>query len=305
MKKIKLPINGWLNLWKPVGMSSMQAVAKARHLLNAAKAGHAGTLDPMADGILPIAFGEATKLIPLLHEAHKAYEFTVRWGQQTNTDDAEGDVIATSAIRPTKAQIEAALPAFIGLVEQVPPAFSAIKINGQRAYALARAGEDVQIASRHVQIDALTLLAIPDSDTAVFRVECATGTYVRSIARDLALKLGTKAHCLTITRVYVGIFDQKSSISLESLAQMPYTDAQGSLWPLAKALDDIPAIAITDSEAQRLRRGQDIRFISKIDSARLPDPAPTGQILAVHGDDIVAICSLDGVTLQPNRVLNN
>ncbi len=302
-KRLKLPVNGWLNVWKPVGMSSMQAVAKARWLFNAAKAGHAGTLDPLADGILPIAFGEATKLIPLLHEAAKAYRFTVRWGVQTNTDDSEGDSIATSDHRPIREQITAALPQFTGDIQQIPPKFSAVKINGERAYAMARAGQDVVITARPVRIDQFTLIDTPDSETAVFEVRCGTGTYVRSLARDLALTLGTVGHCLTITRIYVGDFTEKTSISLESLEEMPYESRQATLWPLAKALDDILAIAITDTEAQRLQRGQDVRFLSKIDSARLPDPVPQGQILAVYGDQIIAICSLNGVTLHPERVL--
>lgn len=304
-KRQKLPINGWLNVWKPVGMSSMQAVAKARWLLSAAKAGHAGTLDPLADGILPIAFGEATKLIPLLHESRKAYRFKVRWGIQTNTDDSEGDAIATSDARPTTDQINAALPDFIGTIDQVPPSFSAVKIDGQRAYAMARAGQDVVITARPVHIDSFTLTETPDSDTAIFEVQCGTGTYVRSLARDLALKLGTVGHCLTITRIYVGDFDQNTSISLENLEQMPYESRQASLWPLAKALDDILAIAITDTEAQRLQRGQDVRFLSKMDSARLPETAPNGQILAIYGDQVIAVCRLDGVTLHPERVINN
>ena len=292
-------------MWKPHGMSSMQAVAKVRRHFNAAKAGHAGTLDPLAEGILPIAFGEATKLIPLLQESIKAYRFHVRWGEQTNTDDTEGEVIATSSNRPTKELIEAALPDFIGTIDQVPPAFSAVKIDGQRAYALARAGEEVKITARPVQIDALTLIEMPDPDTTVFEVTCGTGTYVRSIARDLALKLGTVAHCTRIIRIFVGSFTENTAILLENLVESDYTTATASLWPLAKALDDILAIAITDTEAQRLRRGMDVPLISKMDSARLPNVSPDEKLIALHNDDVVAICRLENATLYPVRVLNN
>ncbi len=304
MKKQKNKISGWLNLWKPTGISSMQAVARVKWLYNAAKAGHAGTLDPAADGILPIAFGEATKLIGLLHESPKAYRFTVRWGAATNTDDAEGEVIATSPSRPTAQQINAALPQFIGTLDQIPPAFSAVKINGVRSYAAARAGETVQLAPRPVHIEKFELMNTPDADTAVFEVTCGTGTYVRALARDLAENLGTKAHCLTITRIFVGKFKEKESILLENLEEMPYESRGSLLWPIAKGLDDIPALAVTDTEAQRLRRGNELRFISKIDSARVPKLQPGETILALHHDDVVAICSLDGVTLKPIRVLN-
>jgi tRNA pseudouridine55 synthase len=305
VKKQKNNVNGWLNLWKPYGMSSMQAVAKVRRHFNAAKAGHAGTLDPLAEGILPIAFGEATKLIPLLQESAKAYRFTMRWGIQTNTDDIEGEVIATSPSRPAREQIEAALPSFTGLIDQVPPAFSAVKIDGQRAYARARAGEQVVITPRPVQIDALTLIDMPDADTAIFEVTCGTGTYVRSIARDLALKLGSVAHCTRIIRIFVGNFTENTAILLENLVESDYTTATASLWPLVKALDDILAITITDTEAQRLRRGMDVPLISKMDSARLPRISPDERLIALHDDHVVAICRLENAMLYPVRVLNN
>jgi tRNA pseudouridine55 synthase len=304
MKRQKNLVNGWLNLWKPAGISSMQAVAKARWLYNAAKAGHAGTLDPAADGILPIAFGEATKLIPLLHESAKAYRFTVRWGEQTNTDDTEGEIVATSPNRPTAEAIHAALPRFTGVINQIPPAFSAVKINGVRSYAAARAGETVVLAARPVHIARFDLVNIIDAQTAVFEVECGTGTYVRALARDLAEVLGTKAHCLAITRVFVGKFSEDTAILLANLEEMPYESRGSLLWPIAKGLDDIPALAVTDTEAQRLRRGNEVSFISKMDYARLPKLNPEEVLLAMHGETIVAICSLDGATLKPNRVLN-
>lgn len=303
-KRPKIAYHGWLNLWKPVGMSSMQAVAAVRRHLNAVKIGHAGTLDPAADGVLPIALGEATKLIPLLHEDLKSYRFGVNWGAATNTDDAEGEVLETSENRPSPEAINAILSRFTGAIQQVPPAFSAIKINGQRAYALARAGETFEIASREIYIDTLQLIET-DEHSAVFEVTCGTGTYVRSLARDMAMVLGTLGHCSFITRLHVGKFTEHNAISLENLLEMDYTTVSATLWPLAIGLDDILAIAVTDTETQRLQRGNEVRFLSKMDSARLPAiDDPEAPVLALNGDNVVAICRLNGVTLQPTRVLN-
>lgn len=303
IKRKKIAYDGWINLWKPVGISSMQAVAAVRRQLNAAKIGHAGTLDPAADGILPIALGEATKLIPLLHDSLKTYRFGVNWGVATNTDDTEGEVTDTSDVRATDEQINTILPQFVGTIQQIPPAFSAIKINGERAYALARKGETFEISARPVYIDSIELVeSTPDS--AVFEVTCGTGTYVRSLARDMAAKLGTLAHCGFITRVNVGRFTEKTSISLENLQQIDYTEANAILWPLLNGLDDILVIAVNDTETQRLQRGMDLKFLSKMDADRLPMTPPDGPVLAVNGDRVIAICTLTGVTLQPNRVLN-
>lgn len=302
-KRPKIAYHGWINLWKPVGLSSMQAVAALRRHLNAAKIGHAGTLDPAADGILPIALGEATKLIPLLQDGLKTYRFGVIWGVATNTDDSEGEVVATSDTRPSDEAIHAVLPLFTGEIQQVPPPYSAIKINGERAYALARKGESFEISARPVYIDSLELIE-NSGDSAVFEVTCGTGTYVRSLARDMAEKLGTKAHCSFITRTNVGKFTEKTSISLENLLQIDYTEANAIMWPLVNGLDDILVIAVNDTELQRLQRGNEIRFLSKMDAARLPATDPDGPVLAVYQDRVIAICTLKGVTLQPNRVLN-
>lgn len=282
----------------------MQAVAAVRRHLNAEKIGHAGTLDPLADGILPIALGEATKLIPLLHDNLKSYRFGVNWGAATNTDDMEGEVVATSPVRPTPEQIEAVLPQFTGLIQQTPPAFSAIKINGQRSYALARAGEAVELSSREIYIDSFESIE-SNENQAVFQIICGTGTYVRALARDMAQLLGTCGHCGFITRTNVGRFTEEMSISLEKLQEMDYTACSTLLWPLANGLDDILAIAVTDTEATALRRGMAVRFLSKMDAARLPQSEPDGPVLALNGEDVVAICTLKGVTLQPVRVINN
>lgn len=303
VKRQKIAYNGWINLWKPVGISSMQAVAAVRRHLNAKKIGHAGTLDPMADGILPIALGEATKLIPLLHDDLKTYRFGVTWGSSTNTDDTEGEITATSDTRPSESGIKALLPDFTGEIAQIPPAFSAVKIDGKRAYALARAGQEVVISPRNVFIDSLTLVS-HQGDSSVFEVTCGTGTYVRSLARDMAQKLGTLGHCSFITRINVGKFTENTSISLENLTEIPYTQHEAILWPLASGLDDILALAVMDTEAQRLQRGMDVKFLSKMDFDRLSALNPDNPCIAVFQDKVVAVCRINGATLYPVRVLN-
>lgn len=304
-KRPKLKIDGWLNVWKPVGISSMQAVAQARRLMGAAKAGHAGTLDPLADGILPIAFGEATKLIPLLQDGLKTYQFTVRWGVQTTTDDLEGEVMATSDQRPTRNGIEDVLQDFIGAIQQVPPAYSAVKIDGQRAYALARAGEEVVIQPREVYIDSLKLLNQTDSDHADFEMVCGTGTYVRSLARDMAQKLGTVGHCTRITRTNVGGFTKVNAILLEKWDELGHSAPQDAILPLSFGLDDIPAVALRDEEAHRLLHGQSVKFVSMADIGRIP-VMPDGQeiALALSGEKVIAMVDVKGPVLRPIRILN-
>ena len=304
-KRQKNKIDGWLNVWKPVGQSSMQTVSQARRIMGAAKAGHAGTLDPLAEGILPIAFGEATKLISLLQDGLKTYRFTVKWGEQTNTDDTEGEVIATHAHRPTPDAIRNALAEFTGFVQQVPPQFSAVKIDGERAYKLARAGEEVTIASREIYIDSLHLLNTPDIDHAVFEMVCGTGTYVRSLARDLALTLGTVAHCTAIIRTKVGGFRENEAILLDNLGELGHSAAQDALLPRAFGLDDIPAVALRDEEAHRLLHGQSVKFVSMVDFNRIP-VLPDGQsiALAMLEDKIIAMVEIAGPVLRPVRILN-
>jgi tRNA pseudouridine55 synthase len=304
-KRNKIKIDGWLNVWKPAGQSSMQAVAQARRILGAAKAGHAGTLDPLAEGILPIAFGEGTKLIPLLQDGLKTYRFRVKWGEQTNTDDTEGEVIATSDTRPTRDAIENALPDFIGHIQQIPPAFSAVKIDGQRAYKLARAGEEVVIQPREVYIDSLILVNQVDNNTAELEMVCGTGTYVRSLVRDLAVKLGTVAHCTAIIRTKVGGFVQNQAILLDQLAEIGQSGAQDALLPLAFGLDDIPAVALRDEEAHRMLHGQSVTFMAMADYTRIPH-MPDGQTiaLAMLEDKVIAMVEVAGPVLRPVRILN-
>lgn len=252
-------IDGWIALDKPVGMTSTQAVGKVRWLFKAQKAGHAGTLDPLASGILPIALGEATKTVPFAMDRDKVYRFTVRWGEARSTDDAEGEIIATSAARPGEAAIRDALKAYEGDIEQVPPRFSAIKVDGERAYDLARAGEEVELKARPVTIYRAELLGCPDADHAEFEIECSKGTYVRSLARDLAEDLGTKGYVSALRRTDVGPFGAENAISLEKLEALSHSAAHFEhLLPVETVLDDIPALAITGEQAQRLRQGRSV-----------------------------------------------
>ncbi len=248
----KRAISGWIILDKPLGMTSTQAVGKLRWLYRAEKAGHAGTLDPLATGILPIALGEATKTVPFVQEGGKRYLFEILWGTQTSTDDAEGDVIATSDHRPAEADIRAALPAFTGTIMQRPPAFSAIKIDGERAYDLARAGETVEIAPRPVTIDELTLVE-HGPERSRFEMACEKGTYVRALARDLAAALGTCGHVSLLRRTAVGGFTEADTISLDAIEASPDRDAL--LRPIAIALGHLPELRMSGPDAALIRNG--------------------------------------------------
>lgn len=308
-RKSGLKLNGWIILDKPLEMTSTSAVNKVRYLLNANKAGHGGTLDPLATGILPIALGEATKTINHIQDGQKTYHFTVTWGQATDTDDAEGDVIETHDHRPVEKDIIAILPNFTGLIEQVPPKFSAIKINGERAYDLARAGKPVEMKSRSAMIYDIQLIK-HDNDTATFEVLCGKGTYMRSLARDIALKLGTVGHVTYLRRLKVGVFDENMSISLDDLEKrVQDAPADTILHPVETALDDIPDLALTPAEAARLRNGQAIQFISRADIARLhkagiETPANDCTALAKSDDTPIAVVAVMGVEIRPVRVLN-
>ena len=252
-------VHGWLILDKPLGLTSTQVLGKARRFVGGKKAGHGGTLDPLASGILPLAFGEATKLIPYVMDGEKEYLFTVLWGQQRTTDDAEGEVMAVSDCRPDQKSILEAIPSFLGEIDQTPPTFSAIKIGGQRAYDLARAGKPPEMEPRKVQIHELELLSCSSIDAADFRVKCGKGTYIRSLARDLALKLGTFGHVGALRRTKVGPFTLESAISLDKLENLSHNEAaHEALLGISSALDDIPGLNLTTSEAQRLRAGQSL-----------------------------------------------
>ena len=291
-------IDGWVVLDKPVGLGSTPAVSRVRRLFGAQKAGHGGTLDPLASGILPIALGEATKTVPFVMDGRKEYRFTLRFGEARSTEDAEGEVTATSDVRPTDEAIRGALGAFLGEIEQVPPAFSALKIDGQRAYDLARAGEAPEMKSRRVRIEALELLARPDRDHADFGVTCGKGTYIRSLGRDLAVALGTVGHLSALRRTAAGPFREEAAISLPKLEALGHIPALlGALVPVVTALDDIPALALTETQADRLRHGQPIILTR--------DAPSSGVLLRAELDErLVALVRSDGAALQPVRVFN-
>jgi tRNA pseudouridine55 synthase len=295
------PLHGWLVLDKPLGSSSSQAVGRVKRLTGAAKAGHGGTLDPLATGVLPIALGEATKTVAWAMAGRKTYRFAVRWGEERATDDAEGTVVAQSPRRPDRAAIEAALPAFTGAILQVPPKFSALKVAGRRAYGLARAGEAVELAPRRVEVAALRLVAIPDADHAELVAEVGKGTYVRSLARDLGRALGTCAHVAALRRTRVGRFAEAQAIGLDKLEEIGQLPALFTyLLPIETALDDIPALALSEAEAARLRHGQ------AIDLAGAGERALTQgeMVCATSGGRPVALAEVQGGRLRPVRVLN-
>src|SRR5882757_2274461 len=291
-------VDGWVVLDKPLGLGSTPAVGRVRRLFGAQKAGHGGTLDPLATGVLPIALGEATKTVPWVMDGRKEYHFTLRFGQARSTEDAEGEVTAESAVRPADSAILAALGAFLGEIEQRPPAYSALKIDGKRAYDLARAGETVELARRKVVIERLELVGRPDTDHADFVVGCGKGTYIRSLGRDLALSLGTVGHLAALRRTRAGPFTEAQAISLPKLEALGHIPALfGALAPVATALDDIPALALTETQADRLRQGQPV-FLPE-------DAPPSGTLLrAEFGSRLVALVRSDGASLQPVRVFN-
>lgn len=295
-----ISLNGWLILDKPLEMSSAQLVARVKRFTKAKKVGHGGTLDPLATGILPIALNEATKTFQWLVNQEKSYRFTVHWGQQTATDDREGEVVAESENRPTRAQIEALLPAFTGNIMQAPPTYSAIKQGGKRAYAQARAGEAVQLAERPVEVHALTLESMSDADHAVFHLRCGKGVYVRSLARDMGQVLGCYGHVSALRRLSVDKFDEKTAITLAKLAEIVEEGCLHShLLPMADALDDIPGISITGQQAKQVRNGQTV-MVSEM--AKLPLET---TIRLLHDGKLVAVARTGSSGLKLLRVFND
>jgi len=297
----RIPLHGWLVLDKPVGLSSAQAVAAVRRITNAAKAGHGGTLDPLASGLLPIALGEATKTVSYVMDGAKTYRFAVRWGEARSTDDAEGAIIATSPVRPGADAIMAALPRFTGEIEQMPPAYSALKVAGERAYELARRGEIPALMARRVRIDRLALIEVQPGQ-ATLEMDCGKGTYVRSLARDLAQALGTCGYVAELRRIRCGPFLESQSISLEKLREFGHI-AASFVRPVATALDDIPALAVTEDEAQRLSRGQPIP-VREPGSARFFHSGP-GETMAraETPERLVALVRIADGMVHPVRVL--
>ncbi len=253
-RSTRVEVTGWINLDKPVGITSTQAVGRLKFLFNAKKAGHAGTLDPLASGVLPVAFGEATKTVPIVQDGAKAYRFRVRWGEESATDDAEGEIVARSGTRPSPAEIEAMLPRFTGLIEQTPPTFSAIKIDGARAYDLAREGETFEIAARPIHVYRLALMEA-EADTAILEAECGKGAYVRAIARDLGRALGCYGHVIELRRTRVGPFCADTGVPLDRLPDDAELMARAML-PLQAGLHELPALPVDRSGAAILKRGQ-------------------------------------------------
>jgi tRNA pseudouridine55 synthase len=304
-----LPIHGWLNLDKPVGPTSTQAIGRVRRITGAARIGHAGTLDPLASGVLPIALGEATKTVPYIQDAQKTYRFTVRWGQATNTDDAEGEVVSESAARPDQSDIETVLPRFTGRIQQIPPVYSAIKIGGQRSYALARAGKAAELEPRPVSIHSLRLIERSDPDHAVFEMETGKGAYVRALARDMAVSLGTFGHVVALRRLAVGQFRAEAAYPLDFDA-LP-SDIAGlteQILPIETALDDIPALALTADEAHRLRCGQAVGLFTHQHRDWLAELIAEGRdhgiVLALWQGKAVAMVRIDSAEAHPVRVFN-
>jgi tRNA pseudouridine55 synthase len=303
-KRQKRDVHGWVVLDKPVGMTSTHAVAVIKHLYAAKRAGHAGTLDPLASGSLPIALGEATKTVPFVVDSRKTYLFTVRWGEERDTDDAEGRVVAASDSRPGETAIRALLPRFTGTIEQVPPRFSAVKIAGERAYDLARDGERVDLAPRPVAIHRLELIETPDRDHSVFSAECGKGTYVRALARDLGRALGALGHVSALRRSRVGPFGEADMIPLEQIEALCHRAAAGeghladTLLPIETALDDIPALAVSPADAARLARGQAVLLRGRDASIF------RGMVQVASGGQLLAIAEVDRGEIVPRRVFN-
>jgi len=294
------PVHGWLIFDKPQGINSTGAVAQVKRLYDAEKAGHAGTLDPLATGVLPIAFGEATKTVPFVVEGSKAYRFTVRFGIETDTDDAEGKEVAKSDARPSRSEIEAILSRFTGEITQVPPRFSALKVDGARAYDLARDEEEFELEPRSVSIARLTLITHPDNDHCVLEAECGKGTYVRALARDLGRALGTLGHVAALRRTRVGPFGEENAVSLATLERLtPDREALlAALEPVEIALRDIPALAISAADAARLRRGQPVLLRGR------DAPILAGTVYATRRGTLVAVGEVNEGELKPRRIFN-
>jgi len=292
-------LHGWIILDKPVGLGSTRAVSAVKRALREAgepktKVGHGGTLDPLASGVLPVAIGEATKLAGRMLDATKEYEFTIRFGEETDTLDAEGEAVATSAVRPTLTEVEAVLPRFTGEIEQVPPAYSALKIGGKAAYARARAGEEVELKARRVTVQELKLLST-DGESATLSATVSKGTYIRSLARDIACALGTVGHVSYLRRARAGPFGLETAISLDFLEEAAKArDLTRAVLPLEAALDDIPALPVTPGQAELLRHGQRLAGF----------PAKPGLQLAIEGSRPVALVEAAADGLKVVRGFN-
>lgn len=295
-KREKRNLSGWLVFTKPYDMSSTEAVGKLRWLYGAKKGGHAGTLDPLATGILPIAFGEATKTVPYIQDGTKVYQFDIVWGSQTSTDDIEGEVIATSDIRPSLGQLEAVLPQFTGTITQIPPAFSAIKIKGDRAYDLARAGEKLDMPPREVTIDAIEIVS-HSLERSRLSVTCAKGTYVRALARDIAEMLGTKGHVGALHRAQVGPFSDGDAISLEMVEAASESERDAMLLAPSAGLQDLDEVRVDAHQATIIRRGNPVLLTGR------DAPVALEEAWASHKGEAVAIGYVENGQFKPSRVI--
>ncbi len=309
-RKKGAPVHGWVIVDKPMGVTSTQVVGAVKRVFDAQKAGHAGTLDPMATGVVAVALGEATKTVPFAMDSEKTYRFTAHWGEARDSDDAEGQVTETSPVRPSREAIEAAIPAFTGPIVQIPPVYSAIKVQGERAYDLARDGEDVVLEPRTVEVYEARLVSQPDPDHAEFEMRCGKGTYVRAWVRDMARALGTVGHVSQLRRTRVGGFSVEDGIALETLRGFMHSPAAFEhLRPLSTALDGIPALAVTGPDAIRLRSGNPILLRANL-FARLSEEAPDDDLqgltvfLSTGDGEPVALAEIAQGELRPFRVFN-
>lgn len=298
-------INGWISVDKPQGITAAKVVAKVKAALNAAKAGHGGTLDPLATGVLPIALGAATKTVNFAMDGRKTYEFDVLWGARTDTDDSEGTVVEVSDARPNKTYIIDNLQHLTGTIAQVPPDYSAVKVNGQRAYDLARNKQPLNLAAKSVDVHEFKLLDIPNIDQARFRVHCGKGTYVRALVRDLAQALGTFGHITRLRRTRCGPFGENEAISLEKLEALGHkTAASECLLPVETVLDDIPALALTDEEARRMTLGQSIALWPVVKRSAVPGLEQGTTVQALCRNKLIAVAEVGNGMVRPVRVLN-
>ena len=299
------PVSGWVIIDKPIGKTSSAVVNDVRRVLNAQKAGHAGTLDPLASGVLPIALGEATKTISFAMDSLKNYQFDISWGEERDTQDSEGRVVAESNLRPTEGQIITALPSFLGYIDQVPPIFSAIKINGRRSYDLARNQENVILEPRKVFVESFSLINIKNEGSATFMVTSGKGTYIRALARDLAAKLGTCGHISSLRRLKVGSFSENDAISLDYLETLAHSPANfNTLLPVEVALDGIPAMPLSGDQANRIRNGQSVPLEKEADWCCSLALEEDSVIYTVSSGFLVAIARLQQGFICPIRVLN-
>jgi tRNA pseudouridine55 synthase len=296
----KRDLHGWLILDKDVGQTSTAAVAALKQLFRAKKVGHAGTLDPLASGVLPIAFGEATKTVSYVMDGQKAYRFKVRWGVETDTDDSEGRPVSETADRPSPEAMRALLPRFTGKIEQTPPRYSALKIEGERAYNLAREGEDVSLAARPVEVHRLTLTDVPDADHSVFETECGKGTYVRALARDMGRALGCLGHVCELRRTRVGSFDEKRAVRFAELARQgeASNDLAAILLPVESGLAAVPALQVSRADADRLALGQSVLLRGR------DAPLLAGMVSVSTQGSLVALAEIEQGALKPRRIFN-